>query len=135
MAVRKQFLLRIDPEVWADVEKWAADELRSVNAQVEYLLREAVKRRKGGRAAHAWASGRRAGGGRVAGEGGRERPGRRVGRPAGGRGRGIRRAGSAAKISGVDTWAWARIRGDEAPAVHAYEPQVFPRECAVGGVS
>jgi hypothetical protein len=53
MAVRKQFLLRIDPEVWADVEKWAADELRSVNAQVEYLLREAVKRRKGGRAAHA----------------------------------------------------------------------------------
>ena len=43
MATRKQFLLRIDPEVWADVEKWAADELRSVNAQVEYLLREAVR--------------------------------------------------------------------------------------------
>jgi hypothetical protein len=54
MAVRKQFLLRIDPEVWADVEKWAADELRSVNAQVEYLLREAVRKRKrGGRAADA----------------------------------------------------------------------------------
>lgn len=48
MAARKQFLLRIDPEVWADVEKWAADELRSVNAQVEYLLREAVRKRKGG---------------------------------------------------------------------------------------
>jgi hypothetical protein len=45
MTARKQFLLRIDPEVWADVEKWAADELRSVNAQVEYLLREAVRRR------------------------------------------------------------------------------------------
>ena len=53
MAARKQFLLRIDPEVWADVEKWAADELRSVNAQVEYLLREAVRKRKGGGAAHA----------------------------------------------------------------------------------
>jgi len=48
MAARKQFLLRIDPQVWADVEKWAADELRSVNAQVEYLLREAVRKRKGG---------------------------------------------------------------------------------------
>ena len=47
MAARKQFLLRIDPQVWADVEKWAADELRSVNAQVEYLLREAVRKRKG----------------------------------------------------------------------------------------
>ena len=53
MAVRKQFLLRIDPEVWAEVEKWAADELRSVNAQIEYLLREAVRKRKGGRAAAA----------------------------------------------------------------------------------
>lgn len=48
MAARNQFLLRIDPEVWADVEKWAADELRSVNAQIEYLLREAVRKRKGG---------------------------------------------------------------------------------------
>ena len=53
MATRKQFLLRIDPEVWADVEKWAADELRSVNVQVEYLLREAITRRKGSRAADA----------------------------------------------------------------------------------
>jgi len=53
MAARKQFLLRIDPKVWADVEKWASDELRSVNAQIEYLLREAVRRRKGGRAADA----------------------------------------------------------------------------------
>jgi hypothetical protein len=51
VATRKQFLLRIDAELWADVEKWAADELRSANAQVEYLLREAVRKRKGGRAA------------------------------------------------------------------------------------
>jgi hypothetical protein len=47
MAQRKQFLLRIDPELWRDVEKWAADELRSVNAQIEYVLRDAVRRRTG----------------------------------------------------------------------------------------
>jgi hypothetical protein len=45
MAARKQYLLRIDPDLWGDVEKWAADELRSVNAQVEYILRDAVRRR------------------------------------------------------------------------------------------
>ena len=45
MAERKQFLLRIDPALWADVERLAASELRSVNAQVEYLIREAVQRR------------------------------------------------------------------------------------------
>ena len=45
VAARKQYLLRIDPELWAEVEKWAADELRSVNAQVEYVLREAVRKR------------------------------------------------------------------------------------------
>ena len=45
MVARKQFLLRIDPGLWADVEKWAADELRSVNAQIEYLLRQAVEAR------------------------------------------------------------------------------------------
>ena len=45
MAARKQYLLRIDPDLWAEVEKWAADELRSVNAQVEYILRDAVRRR------------------------------------------------------------------------------------------
>jgi hypothetical protein len=47
VAQRKQFLLRIDPELWGEVEKWAADELRSVNAQIEYLLRDAVRRRTG----------------------------------------------------------------------------------------
>ncbi len=44
MAARKQYLLRIDPALWADVERWAADELRSVNAQVEWILRDAVRR-------------------------------------------------------------------------------------------
>ena len=47
MADRKQFLLRIDPQLWADMEAWAADELRSVNGQIEYVLREAVRKRKG----------------------------------------------------------------------------------------
>ncbi len=44
---RKQFLLRIDPDLWNDLERWAADELRSVNAQIEWLLREAVRKRAG----------------------------------------------------------------------------------------
>ncbi len=47
MAARKPFLLRIDPELWADLEAWAQDELRSVNGQIEYLLRQAVLKRKG----------------------------------------------------------------------------------------
>ncbi|HWN75416.1 MAG TPA: hypothetical protein VNO13_06695 [Candidatus Udaeobacter sp.] len=44
---RKSFLLRIDPALWAELEAWAQDELRSVNGQIEYLLRQAVVRRKG----------------------------------------------------------------------------------------
>ncbi len=40
---RKAFLLRIEPALFAELEKWAADEFRSVNGQVEYLLREAVR--------------------------------------------------------------------------------------------
>lgn len=47
MAARKSFLLRIDPALWVEVERWAADELRSVNGQIEFLLREAVRRRRG----------------------------------------------------------------------------------------
>jgi hypothetical protein len=43
---RKSFLLRIDPKLWAELEAWAAQELRSVNGQIEYLLREAVARRR-----------------------------------------------------------------------------------------
>ena len=45
MAERKSYLLRIDPEVWAEIERLAQSELRSVNGQVEYLLREALERR------------------------------------------------------------------------------------------
>src|SRR5690242_17681832 len=42
---RKSFLLRIDPKLWDELEAWAEQELRSINGQVEYLLRDAVKRR------------------------------------------------------------------------------------------
>ena len=44
MAERKQYLLRIDPDLYRALEMWAADELRSVNAQIEYLLTDAVRR-------------------------------------------------------------------------------------------
>jgi hypothetical protein len=43
---RKSFLLRLPPELWKEIEKWAADELRSVNGQIEYVLRQAVAKRK-----------------------------------------------------------------------------------------
>jgi hypothetical protein len=48
MASRKPFLLRIDPALWAELEAWAQDEFRSVNGQIEYLLKQAVQKRKGG---------------------------------------------------------------------------------------
>jgi hypothetical protein len=47
MADRKAFLLRIDPGLWAELESWAADELRSVNGQIEYILKQAVAKRRG----------------------------------------------------------------------------------------
>ncbi len=49
MAPRKPFLLRIDPELWADLEAWAKDEFRSVNGQIEYILKQATLKRKGSR--------------------------------------------------------------------------------------
>jgi hypothetical protein len=42
LAQKKQYPLRIDPKLWQALEKWAGDELRSVNAQVEFLLRKAL---------------------------------------------------------------------------------------------
>jgi len=45
MAERKAYLLRIDPGIWEQVERLAQAELRSVNGQVEYLLREALAHR------------------------------------------------------------------------------------------
>jgi len=43
MPEKKKFLLRIDGNVHAALEKWSADELRSINAQIEFLLTRAVK--------------------------------------------------------------------------------------------
>lgn len=44
MAPRKAYPLRIDPALYAAIERWAADEMRSVNGQIEFLLREAARR-------------------------------------------------------------------------------------------
>ncbi|ADU50512.1 hypothetical protein Tmar_0389 [Thermaerobacter marianensis DSM 12885] len=41
---KKRFLLRIDPVIYDAIQRWAADEWRSVNGQIEYLLREALRR-------------------------------------------------------------------------------------------
>ncbi|MBI2433845.1 MAG: Arc family DNA-binding protein [Candidatus Hydrogenedentes bacterium] len=48
MTERKSFPLRLPPELLEELNRWAADELRSLNAQIEYVLREAVRRRRKG---------------------------------------------------------------------------------------
>lgn len=57
MSERKPFLLRLPQDLHDDLRAWADQDLRSLNAQIEYLLREAVRRRKGGGAGGAAASG------------------------------------------------------------------------------
>lgn len=42
--MKKKFLLRIDESVYGALEKWAADDLRSINAQIEFLLQDALKK-------------------------------------------------------------------------------------------
>ena len=42
MAERKAFLLRLSPELYTEIEAWAGQDLRSVNGQIEYILKEAV---------------------------------------------------------------------------------------------
>jgi hypothetical protein len=44
MAAKKTFVLRIDPEVSNALERWAADEFRSMNGQIEYILSQALKK-------------------------------------------------------------------------------------------
>lgn len=44
MADKKNFMLRLDPKIHQALEKWAADEFRSINGQVEYLLQDALKK-------------------------------------------------------------------------------------------
>ncbi|WAS99157.1 toxin-antitoxin system HicB family antitoxin [Nannocystis punicea] len=43
MVEKKRFLLRIDPELHAALERWAADDLRSINSQIEFVLKEALR--------------------------------------------------------------------------------------------
>lgn len=45
MAEKKTILLRLSPKMWEEINKWAEDEFRSVNGQIEYLLKEALIRR------------------------------------------------------------------------------------------
>ncbi|MBK6898520.1 MAG: toxin-antitoxin system HicB family antitoxin [bacterium] len=47
MAERKSFPLRLSPELYEELRRWADQEFRSVNGQIEYLLREAVRKRTG----------------------------------------------------------------------------------------
>ena len=44
MSEKKKFLLRLDDSLYSALEKWAADDLRSVNAQIEFLLTDAAKK-------------------------------------------------------------------------------------------
>lgn len=44
---RKQIVLRLSPSLWDDIAAWAEEDFRSINGQIEYLLTEAVKKRKG----------------------------------------------------------------------------------------
>ena len=46
MKKKKPILLRINQELWDDLNRWAKDELRSLNGQIEYVLRESIRRRK-----------------------------------------------------------------------------------------
>lgn len=46
MAEKRSFLLRLPPELWEELKRWADDDLRSLNGQIEYLLREAVRQRR-----------------------------------------------------------------------------------------
>jgi len=47
MAERKSFLVRLPRELFDELQRWSKDELRSINAQIEYLLREAVRKQRG----------------------------------------------------------------------------------------
>lgn len=44
---KKQLLLRLSPALWRDLAAWAEDDFRSINGQIEYLLTEAVRQRRG----------------------------------------------------------------------------------------
>lgn len=46
MAEKKTVLLRLNPKTWEELSRWADDEFRSINGQIEYILHEAIQKRK-----------------------------------------------------------------------------------------
>lgn len=48
MAEKKSLLLRLNPSMWEEINRWADDEFRSINGQIEYILQEAINKRKKG---------------------------------------------------------------------------------------
>ncbi|MDA0752809.1 MAG: Arc family DNA-binding protein [Verrucomicrobia bacterium] len=52
MAKRKAFLLRMNPKLWDELEAWAQEDMRSVNGQMEFLLKQAVNKRKNQQSKH-----------------------------------------------------------------------------------
>lgn len=46
MAEKKTILLRLNPKIWDEINKWAQEDFRSINGQIEYLLNEAINKRK-----------------------------------------------------------------------------------------
>lgn len=44
MTAKKQYPLRVDPQLWEAIERWAGDELRSVNGQMEFIIRDSLRR-------------------------------------------------------------------------------------------
>ena len=46
---KKQLLLRLSPALWDEINRWADDEFRSINGQIEYILSEAVKKQRRGK--------------------------------------------------------------------------------------
>ena len=49
MAEKKRFLLRISPELWDELNRWAAQDFRSINGQIEFILQRAVDERRRGK--------------------------------------------------------------------------------------
>lgn len=46
MAEKKTILLRLSPKIWEEINRWSEEEFRSINGQIEYLLQEAINKRK-----------------------------------------------------------------------------------------
>lgn len=52
MAERKTLLLRLNPKMWEEINRWAEEEFRSINGQIEYILQDAIKKHNNGSRPH-----------------------------------------------------------------------------------